>query len=183
MPNAVDPRPTSGWRSRRLLHVLFLNTRGALGADVSVHISLARTLNRQGVRVTAATGAYEVPGDSAHAAFASLTNIRLLTRELGRPLSGVGRLGRIAAAVHTARGAATLLPLASWCRRNHVDVVHVTDRPRDALFGLLLARLAGSRCLIHAHTNYYRHDASRLSDWTLQHADAIVGVSRFTADK
>jgi glycosyltransferase involved in cell wall biosynthesis len=49
------------------------------------------------------------------------------------------------------------------------------------LFGLLLARLAGSACIIHAHTSYYCHDASRFGDRLLGQADAVIGVSRFTA--
>ncbi|HEX8969443.1 MAG TPA: glycosyltransferase family 4 protein, partial [Chloroflexota bacterium] len=69
-------------------------------------------------------------------------------------------------------------------RSQQVDVVHVTERPRDAMFGLLLARLAGCACLIHAHTSYYPHEPTftlAASDWVLRQADAVVGVSDFTA--
>jgi glycosyltransferase involved in cell wall biosynthesis len=182
VPGGSDGQLTRRWCRKPLLHVLFLNTRDGLGADVSVHISLARTLGGQGTRVSVATSAYEAPGDSARAAFASIPGLPLMTLELGRPLSGARRLGRIAAAARNVRGAATLVPLGWWCRHHRVDVIHVTDRPRDALFGLVLARLAGSRCLVHAHTNYHRNDRHRLFDWTLRRVDAVVGVSRFTAN-
>jgi glycosyltransferase involved in cell wall biosynthesis len=70
-----------------------------------------------------------------------------------------------------------------WCRRQQVDLVHVTERPRQTLFCLFVARLAGCMCLIHAHTSTYPEEAtSRLVRWRLNQADALVGVSRFTAE-
>src|SRR5262249_55530871 len=62
------------------------------------------------------------------------------------------------------------------------DVVHVTERPRQTLYGLVLARLSGSACLVHAHTTLQPHDATRLATWRLRQSDAVVGVSHFTAD-
>jgi glycosyltransferase involved in cell wall biosynthesis len=168
-------------RGGRMVHVLMLNTRDALQADVSVHVSLARALDRRRVRVSVATSAYEAAGESARAAFASIPYLRLMTCDLGRPLSSARGAGRVAAAARIVRAMVVLVSLAGWCRRNCVDIVHVTERPRDVLFGLILARLAGSRCLIHAHTSYYRYDESRWSNWTLRRAAAVVGVSRFTA--
>lgn len=165
----------------RPLRVLFLNTRDSLGADVAVHVALARALDRVQTRVWAATSTYEAPGASARAALESIPALTVLPLDLGRPLAGQRGAARIAALLRNGRGAASLVHLAWLCRRERIDVIHVTERPRDALFGLLLARLAGSACVIHAHTSYYRHDATRLGDWTLRHADAVVGVSRFTA--
>src|SRR5205823_5202154 len=79
------------------------------------------------------------------------------------------------------RGAANLVTLAIRCRRGNIDIIHVTDRPRDSLFGLILARLAGCACLIHAHTNYVPENFTNMNQWVFRHADAIVGVSNFTA--
>ncbi len=169
-------------RGARRLRVLFLNTRDIVGADVAVHLSLARTLDRAHAQVWAATNAYEAPGASARAALESIPDLIVLPLDLGRPLVGRRGYERAIALVHNGRAAASLARLAWLCRCWRVDIVHVTERPRDARFGLLLARLAGSACLIHAHTGYYRHDATRLGDWTLRHADAVVGVSHFTAD-
>lgn len=163
------------------LRVLFLNTRDSLGADVSIHISLARMLNREQTSVWAATSTYEAPGASARAALESIPELTVLPLDLGRPLMGQQGLAHAAAVVRNTQALACLARLAWLCRRERIDVIHVTERPRDAFFGLLLARLSGSACLIHAHTSYYRHDATRLGDWTLRHADAVVGVSRFTA--
>ena len=164
-----------------LMRVLFLNTRDSLGADVAVHITLARAFDRQQVRVWAATGLHETGVDSARAEFAAIPNMTVLPLELGRPMSAERGLGRFMAMVANIRGAANLIFLAIRCRRGEIDLIHVTDRPRDAFFGLILARLAGSACLIHAHTNYSPHDFSNLSKRVFQNCDAIVGVSNFTA--
>jgi glycosyltransferase involved in cell wall biosynthesis len=80
-----------------------------------------------------------------------------------------------------ARSVATLIGLAGWCRKNGVDLIHVTERPRQTLYGLFVARLDGCACLIHAHTATYPWEARGLVKWRLNQANAVVGVSRFTA--
>jgi glycosyltransferase involved in cell wall biosynthesis len=178
-----------GWPTRRRganavdhpLYMLFLNTRDSLGADVSVHLALARALDRRQARIAFATSSYEAPGASTRAALSAIPDLAVLPLDLGRPLSGQGGVKYVAALLRNLRDSTSLVRLAWICRRQHIDVIHVTERPRDVFFGQLLAHLAGSACIIHAHTSYYRHDASRLSDWLLRQADAVVGVSRFTA--
>src|SRR5207237_4489621 len=65
--------------------------------------------------------------------------------------------------------------------KHRVDVVHVTERPRQTLFGLFVPRLARLAGVLHAHTWFYPHDATRLSTLRLGLADAVIGVSQFTA--
>jgi glycosyltransferase involved in cell wall biosynthesis len=162
-------------------HVLFLNAQDALGADIAVHLMLARTLDRSQVRVSAATSLREAPGVSARSTFESIEDLTLLTLDLGRPIGRHRGLARALPVLHNLRGMFSLVGLARWCRSHDVDVIHVTERPRQALFGLLVAQLAGCACIIHAHTNYYGRDASRFSNWRLHRADAVVGVSNFVA--
>ncbi|SRR5579883_120460 len=179
MQEPKSPTDTTG-ATGALVRVMFLNTRDSLGADVAVHLLLARALDRMQTRVWVATSRYESPGASTRAALESIPDLTVLPIDLGRPLTHRGAL-RLLTISRDVPGIGSLVRLASTCRRERIDVIHVTERPRDALFGLLLARLAGSACLIHAHTGYYRHDASQLGNWILRRADAIVGVSRFTA--
>src|SRR5438309_63848 len=173
-------RPYSSSPMRRP-HVLFLNAAEGLGADVAVHISLARTLDRRKIRVSAATNLRESPGASPRAAFVAIPEITVLPLDLGQPLGPRRGLELGRALLYNARGAATLVGLAAWCRQNGVDLIHVTDRPRQTLFGLFVARLAGCACLIHAHTGIYPQEATRFAKWRFNAADAVVGVSRFTA--
>jgi glycosyltransferase involved in cell wall biosynthesis len=164
------------------LHVLFLTAHDGLGADVAVHLSLARSLDRRKLCVSAATSMPQVAGASACEAFASVPDLTHLPLDLGRTIGVRRGLSRAAAILHNARGIANLVKLALWCRRNSVNVIHVTERPRQALFGLFVAKLAGCACVIHAHTSHYPHDATFFANLRLTFADAVVGVSHFTAD-
>lgn len=163
------------------IHVLFLSAHGGMGADAAVHVSLAHSLDRREVRVSAATSLREAPGASPSAAFGAVADLTLLPLELGRTFGTQRGFGRAMAMLHNVRGLASLVWLAGWCRKNKVDVIHVTERPRQVLFGLLLARMAGCASLIQAHTSYSPHDATRFANWRLHQADAVVGVSHFTA--
>jgi glycosyltransferase involved in cell wall biosynthesis len=164
------------------LHVLFLNAADTLAADVAVHVSIARALDRRAVRVTVATNRYESSlGISALKTFGAIPVLRLLALNLGRPLGAKRGFSRVEAIGSNAESVANLTRLGLWCRRNGVDIVHVTERPRQNLFGLYVAKLAGAACLVHAHTGIYPGEATRLTRWRLDNADAVVGVSRFTA--
>jgi glycosyltransferase involved in cell wall biosynthesis len=167
---------------QRRPHVLFLTAHDGLGADIAVHLTIARTLDKSHVRVSAATTLPEQPGASACEAFAGIPGITHLKLDLGRNIGTRHGLSRGWAVLQNLGAAANLLWLARWCRRNQVDVIHVTERPRQALFGLAVARLAGCACLIQAHISHYPHDATRLANLRLRLADAVVGVSRFTAE-
>lgn len=164
------------------IRVLFLHTQASLGADVAVHMMLARALDRHDVRLWAATSAFEYPGASARAAWERIPGLSVRSLNLGRPAAfEPTRLRRMLAQARSLQAMSGLGRLAAFCRQERIDLIHTSERPRDALFGVLLAKMTGAACLIHSHTSYYRHDATRLGDRVLRHADAVVGVSRFTA--
>src|ERR1051326_3907472 len=122
-------------RSSRRPHILFLNGAESLGADVAVHVSIARSLDRRRVRVSAASNLREsLQGVSAMAAFKSIPDLDLLPLYLGQPLGPRRGLARARALLYNARSMSTLVRLGMWCRRNRVDLVHVTERPRQTLF-------------------------------------------------
>ena len=73
-----------------------------------------------------------------------------------------------------------LLRLAAYITRHRIDVIHTTDRPRDALACVLLSKLTRARSIIHCHVAYGDWMSSALK-WSLRHADALVGVSQFVA--
>jgi glycosyltransferase involved in cell wall biosynthesis len=162
-------------------HVLFLNAQDDLGADVAVHLMIARSLDRRQVRVSFATSVLEVEGASVRKELESIDDLEVLPLLLGRPIGKYGGVGRLISIMHNVRGVTSLLSLARWCRANQVDLIHVTERPRQALFGLVTARLAGSACLIQAHTGYGSANPSRFFNWRLHQASAVVGISDYVA--
>ena len=77
--------------------------------------------------------------------------------------------------------AASLLGLAAHIRRHRIEILHSTDRPRDAIACAVLAALTGAKALIHVHVNYGDWMSCGVT-WALGRADAIVGVSQHTAE-
>jgi glycosyltransferase involved in cell wall biosynthesis len=165
----------------RRVHTLFLSAAGGTGADTAVHLSLARAFDRTRVRVSAAASRDEPPGRSAAELFAAIPDVTLHRLDLGSRVGHRQGVARVGAAVGNLRALESLARLARWCRANAVDVIHVTERPRQASFGILLARMAGCACVIHAHITHQAHDATRFANWRLHQADAVIGVSEFTA--
>jgi glycosyltransferase involved in cell wall biosynthesis len=168
--------------SSRRLHVLFLTAHDGLGADVAVHLCLARALDRHRVRVSAATTHPVVNGASAAQAFGAIPDLEHIEFDLGQTVGTSSGSTRTVAMLRNARAFVNLARIALWCRREGVDIVHVTERPRQAVFGLFVAKVAGAACVIQAHISHYPHDATRFANARLKLADAVVGVSRFTAD-
>ena len=74
----------------------------------------------------------------------------------------------------------SLAGLRTLIRRRQVQIIHTTDRPRDALACVLLARWSGAKCLIHVHVGYgdWMHP---LLKWSLKRADGLIAVSGFVA--
>jgi glycosyltransferase involved in cell wall biosynthesis len=74
----------------------------------------------------------------------------------------------------------SLARLARYIRRHEIDIIHSSDRPRDAAASVLLARLTGAAAIIHCH-NVYGEWMSPILRWALRHADARIGVSGFVS--
>jgi glycosyltransferase involved in cell wall biosynthesis len=71
--------------------------------------------------------------------------------------------------------------LVAHTRRHHISVIHTTDRPRDALASVVLARLTGARCVIHAHVGFDPAWMNRMLQWSMKRADGMIAISEFVA--
>ncbi|MCL5946509.1 MAG: glycosyltransferase family 4 protein, partial [Chloroflexi bacterium] len=159
--------PTSNLAAMRTeQRVLFVNTRDRLEADVAVHVQLAHGLQQSG----------------SYAAF-SLT--RTATSYLSRRIAGLPTLPlpsqqpqhssrrvppiRLAAALHT---------MIRYTLTHRIAILHATDRPREAFLAILAAHLTHRAAIIHVHSNIDA-SSSRISRWSIAHADAVIGVSHF----
>jgi glycosyltransferase involved in cell wall biosynthesis len=70
----------------------------------------------------------------------------------------------------------------SWAaRRSGVAVVHGTEKPRDVLYGFVVARLAGAASITHLHVKVESWIDAK-ARWVMHRNDALIGVSRFVAD-
>ena len=169
MPHPLDRRT----------RVLFLNSAVGIGADTAMHLQLMRNLPRDRFELHAAGQ----PGSPAPAfdELLAVPDISLRPTYFGPSLWQQSKLQKLASARHLVPMTASLLGLVAYIRRRQIQIIHSTDRPRDALSCVMLAALTGAKSVIHAHVNYGDW-MSRGVKWAFGRADALVGVSRYSAE-
>src|ERR1700752_1697819 len=162
----------------RRTRVLFINSALLAGADTWIHFLLLRYLPQRQFALHAAGQ----PGSPAPAfdELRAIPGIALRPTNFGPSLWERSNLQNFASLTNVPPAVASLLGLTSYIRRHRIEILHSTDRPRDAIACVLLAALTGAKALIHAHVNYGNW-MSRVVTWALGQADAIVGVSNYTA--
>jgi len=164
--------------------VLFMQSQAFFGADSAVHAQLMKYFDRQAVTVHAAVNDQAGPSNPAVNAMhrlRALPDVHVRPTSFGPTIHGASRADRLRRAV----GGASLLPsmaaLAAYVRRNNIKIIHGTEKPRDALYGVLLGKLTGARSVVHMHVGYGDWQA-RTVKWALGQADAVVAISSFVAD-
>jgi glycosyltransferase involved in cell wall biosynthesis len=167
-------RPSPDERTR----ILFINSALLAGADTWIHFLLLRNLPQDRFELHAAGQ----PGSPAPAfdELRAIPGIALRRTYFGPSLWKQSKLQKLASLGNFVRASASLLGLAAHIRRHRIEILHSTDRPRDAIACAILAALTGAKALIHVHVNYGDW-MSRGVTWALGRADAIVGVSHHTA--
>jgi len=176
--NAASAQPTPDQ-----VRVLFLHsgTRAPLGADTWVQLLIMRHLDRakHEVHLACAAGTEQEPTPTLSAA-RTIPALAVQTVDLGPELFARSPLGRLRAAVETAPAIWNLAALALYIKKHDIQILHTSDRPRDAAACALLARATGAKCVIHVHVTYGDW-MSRMLRWALGQADALIGVSKFVA--
>jgi glycosyltransferase involved in cell wall biosynthesis len=161
--------------------VLFVNTPTCvpMGADTWIHTQIIGRLDRcrHDVHVALAAGQ---PGRRTplFEALQGVTRLRVRPVNFGPELSGRSRSGKFLALIATLPALVSLASLARYVRNQRIDVIHTSDRPRDALACVILARLTKVPCIVHVHTAHGPWMGG-LVRWTLRRADALVAVSEF----
>jgi glycosyltransferase involved in cell wall biosynthesis len=169
MPSAADKRT----------RVLFINSALLAGADTWIHFLLLRNLPQWQFELHAAGQ----PGSPAPAfdQLRAIPGIALRPTNFGPSLWERSKLQKLAGlAGGLPAAAASMLGLAAYIRHHRIEILHSTDRPRDAIACVVLAALTGAKALIHVHVNHGDW-MGRGVNWAFGRADAIVGVSRHTA--
>ena len=164
--------------------VLFVNTptRAPLGADTWVHGQIMRSLDRttHELHAACARGPVDAP-TVTYQLLERIPDLRLVTVNLGVERSRRSLASTVAAVLGTIPAAISLVRLAWYIRRHRVDIIHTSDRPRDALACVLLARATRTMCVVHAHVGYGDWMSPTLR-WALRRADGLIAVSQFVAD-
>ena len=75
----------------------------------------------------------------------------------------------------------SLASLAALIRRERIQILHGTEKPRDIFYAELLSRVTGVKTVVHLHVGFEEW-ISPLAKWAIRRADGMVGVSRATAE-
>ncbi len=165
------------------VRVLFIHTatRPPLGADTWIHALIIRHLERSqhDVHVACAIGGagsrtptFEVMQD--------IPELSIKPVNLGPELFAKSVPERAQALLETAPALLSFLELVRYVKKHRIAVIHTSDRPRDALVSVLLARITGAKSIVHVHVTYGAWMSAMLR-WSMGQADALIGVSAFVA--
>jgi glycosyltransferase involved in cell wall biosynthesis len=158
--------------------VLFLNSPFQPGADTWVHNLLIRHLDRSRFAVEAAV----TPGTDAEPSpslqvLRNLPDLGLRPTNFGPSLTDTSALAKVRAAAELVPAAISLGGLVAHIRRRGIRIIHASDRPRDALACVLLAKASGARSVIHVHVKCDTW-MSQPVRFAFRTADAVIAISR-----
>ena len=173
---------TSADGSRLRVLCLHTATLPPLGADTWVHAEIIRTLDRTTHDLHVAY-AFTRDGDPTPTAIAlgAATDITRMNVDLGRERSARATKHIRDDARDAGAALVSGLRLFRHIRRHRIEIIYTSDRPRDALASVVLARLTGARSVIHIHV-LYSSWMGRVLQRAIRDADARIAVSQFVAD-
>jgi glycosyltransferase involved in cell wall biosynthesis len=165
-------------------NVLFMQSQSFFGSDSMIHSLVMRHLDRSAYTVHAACnlGSPGAPSASIQA-LEQIPNLHLRPTHFG---ASINFRTKKQIAQDTITGAVPALRsmagLVRYAKRHQIDIIHGTEKPRDAFYGYLLARLVGAACIIHLHVGIDHSWMSPLTQYAMRHADGLLGVSGFVAE-
>jgi len=168
--------------SRAKIPVLYLHAQSDFKADSTIHAHLVRHLDRSKfvVHVACTRGDGESIPDSLKE-FQRIPDVHL------RPTAFVPgfRERSIETIAKTLRASLDFplefAALAHYIRREGIRIIHSTDRPRDALYAVTLARLTGIKSVVHVHVKWSA-GYSAPARWAVRNCDAAFSISKFVTD-
>lgn len=176
---AHNPRSPQGAPGKT--GILFVNSPVVPGADTFIHTSIMRALDRARFDVHVAYSESR-PGDPAPAfdVLSAIPGLHLRPAIFGPSLTGRSTLDKAVQALGGWSTLASFAGLVRYIRRHRIRIVHSTDRPRDAVSCVLLAKLSGAKSIVHVHVKCAEW-MSRPVRMAMARADALVAISEFVA--
>lgn len=164
------------------VRVLFFNTRDHRGADVDVHISLMRSFDPRKTQTFLLSNSQAADASIMRDICQKIPDLRYDFLPLGVPMQNLETHRIAAKAGGTASVFVSMLRGAAFVHRNRINIIHSTDRPRDAAFSTFLARMTGTPNIVHMHSNAGSH-LSRASCWGMRNATSLFAVSAATKNE
>jgi glycosyltransferase involved in cell wall biosynthesis len=164
------------------VRLLFLNTRDGYGADVAVHVTLMSHFAPSEADVFVLSNSEAADADQMRVRLAGIQRISATFLPLGRPYEAVASSGKLSKALTYAPSAVSLVRAAAFIKRHRIQIIHATDRPRDASFASLLGRITSVATVVHMHATVGNH-ITRPTLWGMRNATGIFAVSDFTKNE
>jgi glycosyltransferase involved in cell wall biosynthesis len=163
---------------REKIGVLFVHSQEEFGADAAVHADIMRGLDRERFEVHVACTA----GDGVTPPL-PLRIVRSIPELRVRPTQFLPWVGRDVAKLLRTLPALSAVPKDFWDLRryvkaNRIRLIHSTDRPRNAVYSVALAKLTGAKSIVHVHVKW-SEDYSRAARWGVEQADAVFSISNY----
>ena len=158
--------------------VLFLQASPVLYADSHTRAKVMRYLDRSEFEVHVAFTAYHNGQKSdAYKLFEAIPDLHLRPTNFGPSFhQSVGNTNPLS----TLSAPVSLIGLGRYIKQHEIQVIHCSEKPREAFYGYWLARGTGAKLLIHLHVKV-ENWISPLSRWVMKRTDSLVGVSAFAA--
>lgn len=157
------------------IRLLILNTRDQCGADVSVHLMLMANFAADEVEVFVISNSEATDVEDMRVRLAGMPHVTSRFLPLGKPAGTLSRRSRFGKALAYVPSGISLLKAAAFVRRHRIQIVHATDRPRDASYVTLLGKMTGAISVVHMHAPVT--DLSPPTLWGMRNATAIFAVS------
>jgi glycosyltransferase involved in cell wall biosynthesis len=175
------PMPSSAAAMSERTGVLFVNSPDQFGADTWVNALVMKHLDRSRYDVHAAVTPETNGQPSASLKILrDIPDLHVRPTDFGPSLAFASPLQKVMKATGLVRTLVDQAALVRYIRQRHIRVIHSTDRPRDAIACLGLARASGAKAVIHIHIKC-DHWMSRGVKFSMRNADALIGVSQHVA--
>jgi glycosyltransferase involved in cell wall biosynthesis len=167
---------------KRKVGVLFTHAREQIFAPSQVHSLIVRYLNRErfSVHLACAAGIGKEKPPSLKL-FETIPHLHLRPTLFGPTINGRSKIDIARSAICTGLPSiASMLGLARYIKQHNIDIIHAEYKPRDAFYGVLLAKLVGIRTVVHVHSLFADWMGWRIR-WAMKQADGLIAVSQFVA--
>jgi glycosyltransferase involved in cell wall biosynthesis len=120
------------------------------------------------------------PEVSAKRNVANIPDITLRYTYFGPSRGSVRGVSLLNKATVGTRLAASQMGLGAYIKKHRIQVLHATEKPRDCVNAVVIGKLTGAKSVMHMHVSYGEWMQKSVK-WAMHHADALIGVSDFTA--
>ncbi len=164
------------------IRVLFMQSQTYFGSDSMIHSLFMRNLDHSRIEVHAGVnyGSDRDPSP-AYQALSQVPNLFIRPTNFGVTVNSQTKTQILKNTLTNGIPMFfSLAGLAKYIRQNRIQILHGTEKPRDAFYGYCLAKLTGAKLVVHLHVKV-ENWISPLSQFAMRHANGLVGVSDFVA--